>query len=119
MAVAVFTVVLGAAAQALISYHNAMEIQHQRTQALQSCQSTLAAMRQARDASPGDLQNSVIANWPAGQDLPGIGGLNNEVVRVTYADPNANPLTVTVTCQWTDLANRQTQVALTSLITDS
>lgn len=119
MAVAVFTVVLGAAAQALVSYHSAMEIQHQRTQALQTCRSTLAAMRQARDANPGDLQAAIVNVWPAGQDLPGVGALSNEVVRVTYTDTTANPLEVTVTCQWQDLTNRQVQVSLTSLISDT
>lgn len=118
IAMAVFAVVLGAAAQALVSYYVAMDTQEQRNTAIHICKGVLNDMRQARDADPDQFPDAITGMWPDDTLTPGPGLLRNETVQVNYVDTNANPLEITVTVSWEDLRGRPIQATMTTLLTD-
>lgn len=118
LAGAVFLLVMGAAAQALVSYYVALDVQNQRNTAIQNCRAVLVDMRRVRDTAPADFPEAILDNWPDGQVVEGLRHLPGEVMSVDYADPTANPLDVTVTCQWNDLRGRGVRVSVSSLLTD-
>ena len=117
LAMAVFAIVLGAMAQVLISYHTAMDMQSRRTRASQACRAILSEMRTVRNANPNNFPGSVTERWPDGHEfesdeLPGY------TIGIDYADPNANPLAVTVSTEWQDLRGRTIVSAVDTLLTD-
>lgn len=117
IAMALFAIIMGAAAQSLISYYVAMDIQGQRDAATQHCRGLLSDMRAVRDApSPTPFPAKVVAQWPNGSVRPGT--LRGQTLRVDYADPNANPLAVTVTSQSQDMKRRPIVVRLSTVLTD-
>jgi type II secretory pathway pseudopilin PulG len=126
LAVAIFFVTVGVAAQSLVSFYAHMDMQNQRVIAVNHCQSVLSAMRNLRDASPNSAENpshfqeAILAAYPSGTEKDGPGALKGAKVKVTYDDPRAtvNPLTPTVTLWWQDLRGHPCTVALSSAITD-
>ena len=52
MAVAIFAVAVGVAAQGLISFYASMDVQNQRVMAANQCRALLSDMRNIRDANP-------------------------------------------------------------------
>lgn len=118
IAVALFAIVLGAAAQALISYHSALTLQRQRNEALLHCRSVINEMRNVRQNNPNDFPNAILTRWPNGSVVTDFNTLPQEQVQVSYVDVNANPLEVIVTCTWRDLRNRPATVTLSTLLTD-
>ena len=68
------------------------------TTAIQDAHTVIERMR---DASRQEL-NQVTTNFPDGQTLVGFTNLTNEQIVVDYANPNADPLSATVTVTWTD-----------------
>lgn len=117
-AVALFSVVLGATAQSLISYYVALDTQNQRHTAIRNCTGILSNMRDVRDANPENFPDALTAVWPDETEVGGVGALPQEAVTVDYVDPNANPLEVTVTSEWVDLRGRPMTVSVTTLMTD-
>jgi len=126
LAVAVFAVAIGVAAQSLISFYATMDMQHQRTVALQHCRAVLSDMRSVRDAHPNteelptNFQTAVLAQFPEATIMTGPPELANAEVEITYEDPNAtaNPLAPTVTVRWQDLRGRQLSAAASTALTD-
>lgn len=118
LALAVFMVMLGAAAQCLVSYYAALDMQRQRDAAAQHCLSVLSQMRQVRANNTNDFPNALLTQWPDAGAVGGIGTLRSEQVTVDYTDVNANPLEVQVTSQWQDNQGRNLTFSVTSLLTD-
>ena len=126
IAVAIFAIAVGAAAQTLVSFYATMDMQNQRVVAINHCRSVLSNMRNLRDtfpnstANPNNFQNAILNAFPAEVETNGPAGLNNAKVTVSYEDARAaaNPLSPTVTLRWRDLRGHTCTVALSSAITD-
>lgn len=118
LALAVFTIIMGATAQALISYYVVLDMQNQRTAATEACRGLLSDMRDFRDANPGSFPDSVTAQWPDGATVPNTGLRAGQTLRVDYVNPQANPLEVRVTAQWTDIQGHPVSVSLSTILTD-
>ena len=118
IAMAVFAVILGATAQALISYYVALDAQNQRHTALRNCTGVISNMRDVRDANPASFPSAITALWPDGAAVAGAGSLNQEQVTVDYVNPNANPLEITVSSQWADMRGRPMSVGVSTILTD-
>ena len=116
-AMAIFTMVLGATAQALISYYTALDFQNQRNSALRHCTAVISQMREERDNSPDDFPDAVVARWPNDTAVAGAGSMRAEIVDVNYTNPNGDPLEVTVRSQWVDLRGRPAAMSVTTLLT--
>lgn len=118
VSVALFTIVLGATAQALISYYTALDLQNQRHTALRTCTSIISQMREVRDANGENFPNAITAEWPDGAEVQGVAVLPRETVTVQYADPNANPLQVTVRSEWVDHHGRPVSLGVSTVLTN-
>ncbi len=118
VAMAVFTVVLGATAQALVSYYVALDTQNQRHTAVRNCAGIISNMRDVRDANPNSFPDAIVAEWPDGAEVAGVGSLQQEVITVDYGNPSANPLQVTVRSQWVDLRGRPVSLEMSTMLTD-
>jgi prepilin-type N-terminal cleavage/methylation domain-containing protein len=117
LAMALFAVVLGATAQSLVTYHANIEMQNMRSAAAQNARGVLAAMREMRDDPTQAFPAAILAQWPDGQAVPGAGTLPGEQIIVTYADPAANPLEVTVVSVFNDMQGRPVRVQLGTALT--
>jgi Tfp pilus assembly protein FimT len=145
IAVAIFAVVIGSAAQALISFNVALTSQRDRNVAVQQCRAIFARMREMRDNPPlvvptdptTQFPNYLFAQWPHGQAVaPANPLLRNEQITATYGwrdltlpgtaaapppyDPTlgeGDPVEVTLTYTWTDPMNRPMQFTMTSVLT--
>lgn len=126
LAMAVFTVVVGIAAQALTTFYVTMDMQRQRVLAVNHCRATVSEMRSLRDAnrtldgSSGGFQSVIFERFPPAAKTAGPTALRGSEVTVTYENPsaNANPLVPTVTIRWLDLRGRTMAFSLSSAITD-
>ena len=118
IAVAVFAVVLGAAATTLVSFHVAMDLQNQRAVGIQHCRSVLSQIREVRNNNPTNFPGAVLAQWPDGSSVAALASLPQEQLVVGYTNTNANPLEVTVTCMWRDLRGRPAMLSVSTLLTD-
>lgn len=118
MAFLIFTIVLAATAQGLISFYVAMDIQNRRAAALSHCGSVLSGMRQVRDAKPNEFPAAIFDEFPEDTPLVEYAALENENVWVGYADAGANPLEVNITSTWTDLRGRVITSRISTLLTD-
>lgn len=118
IAMAVFTVVLGATAQALISYYVALDVQNQRHTAIRNCTGIISNMRDVRDANPESFPDAIVAIWPDGGQVANAGSLPQEVITVDYVNPAANPLEITVRSNWVDLRGHPISLSVSSLLTD-
>lgn len=119
VAMAVFSIVLGATAQSLVSYYVALDVQNQRHTAIRNCTTVLSAMRDFRDANQENFPDALVTQWPDGQVINGAGSLPGETITVDYTDPGANPLEVTVRSQWNDLRGRPIAVSVTSMLSNT
>lgn len=72
-------------------------------------------MERIRDTSDLGL-SQIVSSYPSGQAVSGFANLPNEAVVVQYPDPNANPLAITVSVEWTD-SGRLMRRVLTSYVT--
>ena len=118
IAVAVFMIVLGATAQALVSYYVTLDVQNQRFVASRNCTAVLSAMRNTRDANPDNFPGAVTAAWPDGAEVPALASLPREQITVTYTNPSANPLDVLVRSTWVDLRGRTLTMSVSTILTD-
>ena len=117
LAMALFAVVLGSTAQALVTYHANIEMQNMRSAAAQNARSVLAEMREVRDDPLQPFPAAILARWPHGEAVAGGGNLPGEQILVTYADPTANPLEITVVSIFTDMQGRPVRVQLGTALT--
>jgi prepilin-type N-terminal cleavage/methylation domain-containing protein len=118
IAMAVFTVVLGATAQALVSYYVALDTQNQRHTAVRNCTGIVSNMRDVRDSNPDNFPGAIVALWPNGAEVEGAGSLSQESITVDYVNPIANPLEITIRSQWVDLRGRPVSLSVSTLMTD-
>ncbi|GMW00048.1 MAG: hypothetical protein AMXMBFR84_11860 [Candidatus Hydrogenedentota bacterium] len=118
LALAIFAIVLGAAAQSLVSFYVALDMQNQRNTALRNCLSIINAMRNVRDANLDNFPGIITNTWPDGAEVPNAGSMRNETVTVDYTNPAANPLEVTVFSQFTDMQGRPMQVRISTMLTN-
>lgn len=117
VAMTIFTVVLGATAQALISYYAALDFQNQRNSAIRNCTAIISQMRQVRDDNPTDFPGAIVDEWANNAAIDGAGTLPQETIDVTYVDPNSDPIEVTVRSQWRDMRGRPMTVSVTTMLT--
>lgn len=117
VAMSIFTVVLGATAQALVSYYAALDLQNQRNTAIRNCTTVISQMRELRDDNPNDFPDAITAEWPDSAVIDGAGTLHQEQIDVDYVNPNANPLEVTVRSRWVDLQGRPMSLSVTTMLT--
>ena len=123
LAVAIFAIVIGAAAQALVRYHMTMKLQSQRNVAVQHCRGVLNQIREVRSTSSEPFPDDILAQWsnnwtsPATTEFP-LDPLAQEQLMVTYTNTAANPLEVTVTSSWMDLRGRPMTISVSTLLTD-
>ena len=117
VAMSIFTVVLGATAQALISYYAALDFQNQRNTAIRNCTTVISQMREVRDDNVDNFPDAITTEWPDGAMIDGAGTLPQETIDVDYVNPNANPIEVTVRSQWVDLRGRPMSVSVTTMLT--
>lgn len=117
VAMAIFSAVLGATAQALVSYYAALDFQNQRNTAIRNCTTILSQMREARDDNANNFPDAITTEWPDNGPIDGAGTLPQEVIDVQYVNTNANPLEVTVRSRWVDLRGRAVAVSVTTMLT--
>ena len=118
IAVAIFVIILGTAAQALISFHFAQDMQQQRGAAAHNMRSVLSSMRNARDANPDSFPEAITTQWPDGVTLANEGTELGEAIMVAYTDATANPLEVTITSSWSDMRGRAMSLSLSTVLTN-
>ncbi len=118
LAMAIFAVVLGVTAQSLVTYYTSIQTQNQRTLAAQNLKAVFAEMRALRDQEPEDFPANIVDEWPDGSDIERGSGLMNENIRVTYTDPNANPLEVMLVHTWDDNAGRTVRLQMSTMLTN-
>jgi type II secretory pathway pseudopilin PulG len=118
IAMAVFMVILGATAQALVSYYVVLDTQNQRHTAVRNCAGIISNMRDARDANPDSFPDAIVALWPDSSEVTGAGSLPQEVLTVEYVNPNGNPLEITLRSQWVDLRGRPVVLNVSTMLTD-
>jgi prepilin-type N-terminal cleavage/methylation domain-containing protein len=119
MAMAVFSIVLGATAQTLVSYYVALDSQNRRHTAMRNCATVLSNMRTFRDANEEDFPGSLVAQWPAEQPINVVRALPGETITVEYVDVAAVPLAVTVRSRWNDLRGRPMQVSVSTILSNT
>ena len=126
IAVAIFAVAIGVAAQILVSFYATMDLQHQRVIAADHCRGVFSQIRNIRDASPNTSENpsafqeAVMAQFPDGEQPTAPYDLRDATVEIAYesTDASANPLVPTVTVNWVDLRGRAVSLGTTTAITD-
>lgn len=117
LAMAIFAVVLGAAAQSLITYYANLEMQNMRAGAAQNARAVIAQMREARDSAEQPFPQSILEQWPHGAVVDDAGTLPGEEIVVTYEDVTANPLEITIVSTFQDMAGRPVRVQLGTALT--
>lgn len=133
LAIAVFMIVIGATAQALVSFYVAIDMQHQRQAAVRACTGVLSDMRALRDANPTNFPDAITGVFGDNMEIlpnqsiqldadsvvmPNDGTLRNQVVRITYADADANPLQPQVEVTWDNIRGQPMRVSVATILSD-
>lgn len=95
--------------------HRTGEAVYERMVATQDAHRTIEMMRGA--SSSGSFPANVTAAYPNGAAVAGFANLSGETVTVTYVDPAADPLDVTVITRWLELGLRNSTAQLRTLLT--
>lgn len=88
---------------------------YERMVATQDAHRVIELMRNA--SSTGNFPSNVTTAFPGGAGVAGFSNLSGEQVIVTYADPNSNPLDITVTASWRERGLRDATTQLSTLMT--
>lgn len=115
IALFVVTLAIGGYVGANVMTQRNAEEMHERTTALQNANRALEQMRSATKVT-GFPQN-VTGGFPQNGLIAGFTDLTNEQVRVSYVDPNADPLDARVTVTWLSYARRQESETVRTYIT--
>lgn len=133
LAMAIFAVVIGVTAQSLVTFYARMDLQEQRTTAINVCRSVLNDMRSLRDSSSEEFHDALLEAFPEGMEISAESGwvppgaeepitwnLKNSMIFITYEDPpdDTNLLVPTVSIVWEDLTGRVVRDTLTTALTD-
>lgn len=124
VALSIFTIMLGVAAQGLVTAYSSLKVQEQRSEAAHLCRSVLDRMREFRDAHSDSFPESLMEQWPSGSAIEGIEAasqtsLNEYEVTVSYGDPGASPLPVTVQVSWKDHQGRPVTFSVSTLMSEA
>lgn len=124
LAVSLFALVVIAVGQAYVSSNVVMDLQQQRVNAAEDCAALLQVMRNARDDDPGVFPARLTDRWADGAVLtpatdPNIISLPTGSITVSYLDPVANPLEVTLTYAWTNLNGQPGRFVLGSVLAEN
>jgi prepilin-type N-terminal cleavage/methylation domain-containing protein len=124
IALSIFAIVMGAAAQGLVASYSSLKVQEQRAEAAHLCRSVLDHMREFRDNNAATFPDSLTQHWPAGSPIEGITAaaetsLNEYELTVSYGDAGAAPLPVTVQVAWKDHQGRPISFSVTTLLSES
>lgn len=87
----------------------------ERAVALQDAHQVIEDMR--NKATQGQFPGNITGTYPDGGTVSGFSDLTSQQVTVSYADPTANPLDVTVSVSWLENGVRQVQTDLRTLVT--
>ena len=123
IALSIFAIMLGVAAQGLVSSYASLKVQEQRSEAAHLCRSVLDNMREFRGENPDTFPQSLMDQWPSGTPIEGIAAanhtsLNEYEVTASYGEAGAAPLPVTVQVSWKDHRGRPVTFAVSTLLTD-
>ena len=88
---------------------------YERVVATQDAHRVLELIRNA--SATGNFPANVTAAYPNGSIVPGFNSLIGEQVAVTYANPVADPLDITVATSWQEGGRRNTSIQLRTLMT--
>lgn len=93
------------------------EAAFERSLAVQDANRVIEQMRNI--SSDGDFPDNVTDIYPDGGEVAALAGLNltNEVVTVSYVDPDLDPLDVLVTVSWDENGRRNVDIALRTIMT--
>lgn len=87
----------------------------ERSVAMQDANQVIERIRNT--AASGQFPDDVTASFPNGDTVDGFDTLTNEQVTVSYADPDADPLDVTVNVSWLGNGRRPVSAALRTYVT--
>lgn len=91
------------------------EVAHERMVATQDAHRAIELMRNT--SASGEFPDNVTRAFPNGAAVAGFNNLTNESVTVVYADPDADPLNITVTTNWAQRGSRNASIQLRTLMT--
>ena len=115
IALVIVTLVIAGYIGTNIAVQQNTEEMHERTLAIQDANRAIEQMRNA--SRVGDFPENVTTEFPQNTAVAGFTSLANEQVMVSYANPNANPLVVTVTVTWFSYTRRQDTETVETYIT--
>lgn len=123
IALGVFAIMLGVAAQGLVTSYASLKVQEQRSEAAYLCRSVLDHMREFRDANPGTFSDALGERWPSGTAIADIAAasrtsLNDYEITAAYGDVDEVPLPVTVQVAWKDHHGRPVTFAVSTLLSE-
>lgn len=95
--------------------HSMAEASFERSVALQDANQVLERMRNT--AMSGSFPANVTNAFPNNGNVAGFNSLAGERIAVTYVNPAADPLDVTVTISWQENGVRPVNTALRTLMT--
>lgn len=91
------------------------ETAYERMVATQDAHRVIEMIRNV--SQTGNFPSNVTGAFPSGAAVPGFSNLSGEAVVVTYANPAADPLDLTVTTTWREQGLRTTSTQLRTLMT--
>jgi len=93
----------------------ASERVHERMMAAQDAHRVLELIRNA--SVNGNFPANVTGAYPNGAAVPGFNNLSTEQVVAAYANPNVDPLDITVTTTWLEQGRRNASIQIRTLMT--
>jgi prepilin-type N-terminal cleavage/methylation domain-containing protein len=115
--ISLFVIAIGLLGMVLGNTHvqQGSESAHERMVATQDAHRVIELMRNT--SANGNFPDNVATSFPNGRAVAGFNNLNSEQVVVTYADPEADPLNITVTTTWRERGVRIVSTQLRTLMT--
>ena len=122
IASSLFAMILLAAGQAMLGSNQTMDLQQQRVNAAEDCSSLLKNMRNTRDDAPfGTFPASITDVWAPNAVLtadtdPAIVNVQGASITVSYVDPVATPLEVTLLYSWNTLDGKTIRLTMGTVL---
>lgn len=116
IAMGVLALVMVGLMAAVTNSFSIVQLSSDRTPAIKEAQIALNNLKLSASQAavfPGD----VVAAFPVGVVFPPRTTLPGQIVTVSYVDPLADPLFVTVTVQWTNVQGRPLRESLSTVLT--
>ena len=122
LTIGILSVVLLVSAQGLAGMYYLSNLQAQRYEAVQHCQTTLNLIRQdRRTLDDTAFPDNLMALWPEDENILSHvisqeEALNGETITVSFVEDISRPLEITVAATWIDTRNRTMSLELTTLM---